>query len=335
MALISVIIPAFNAERWIGEAIASVLDQTWRDLEVVVVDDGSNDGTVAAVRMFNDPRIVMFRQENRGQSAALNRGVAEARGEFIKFLDADDWLNPGHLAAMHAVLECGGNRVAACGWGYFVEDPLSVMVRVEHTNRDYADPMEWLVDSLTRDEGMMGGWKWLIPRAVWDRAGGWDERLGLNNDFDFSIRLLLAAAGVRYAPAAVYAYRKGMTAALSGTLGRGAMLSAYQTTEAGCRALLAREDSGRIRRICADRWQEWLFKFYPEHPELAAGAQQQVAALGGSTRQMAGGRLQRLLLPVLGWRRVRRFQSLVYRSGWGVVLRWKTRRRVSRLKCGP
>jgi hypothetical protein len=110
------------------------------------------------------------------------------------------------------------------------------------------------------------------------------------------------------------------------------MLSAYQTTEGGCRALLAREDSERIRRICADRWQEWLFKFYPDHPELAAGAERQVAALGGSTRRMPGGRLQRTLVPVIGWRGVRRLQSLVYRSGWGAVLRWKARRRLARLK---
>lgn len=213
-----------------------------------------------------------------------------------------------------------------------MDDPQRLAVREEHANRDYADPLEWLVDSLTLDEGMMGGWKWLIPRAVWDRAGEWDERLGLNNDFDFSIRLLLASAAVRFAPEAVYSYRKGVTGALSGTLSPAAMLSAFQTTEAGCRSLLAREDSARIRRICANRWQEWLFRLYPEHPELAAAAERQVAALGGSPVQMPGGRLQRLLLPVIGWRQVRRLQSLAYRCGWGRVLQWKARRRVERLK---
>lgn len=332
MPLISVIIPAFNVERWIGEAIASALAQTWRELEVVVVDDGSRDGTAQVVEGFDDARLVLIRQVNRGQSAALNRGVAESRGEFIKFLDADDWLNPGHLAAMMTVLENGVQAVAACRWGYFVDDPQRVAVREEHANRDYADPLEWLVDSLTLDEGMMGGWKWLIPRAVWDRCGGWDERLGLNNDFDFSIRVLLAAAGVRFAPDAVYSYRKGIAGALSGTLSPAAMQSAYQTTEAGCRSLLAREDSARIRRICADRWQEWLFRFYPDHPELAAEAERQVAALGGSPVQMPGGRLQRWLLPVVGWRRVRWLQSLMYRCGWQRVLQWKARRRVERLK---
>ena len=332
MSLISVIIPAYNAEQWIGVAVSSVLAQTWRKLEVVVVDDGSTDGTTAVIDGFRDSRVALVRQKHCGQSAALNRGVAESRGDYIKFLDADDWLNPAHLSAMMTAIGTEENVVGACRWGYFVNDPQDVRLRVEYANRDYAEPLEWLVDSLTLDEGMMGGWKWLIQRAVWERSGGWDERLGLNNDFDFSIRLLLASSGVRFAPEAIYAYRKGLTGALSGTLGRASLLSAYQTTEAGCQALLAREDSPRIRRICADRWQEWLYKFYPDEPFLAGGAQWQVTALGGSTVRMPGGWVLRVLLPVIGWRGVRLMQSMIYRRGWGIVLKWKEGRRVRRLK---
>lgn len=325
------VVPAYNAEEWIAGAIGSALVQTWRDLEVVVVDDGSRDGTADAVRAIADSRVRLVRQGNRGQCAALNRGFAEARGTYIKLLDADDWLNPEHLALMHRVLDGAPDAVASCEWGYFVDDPRRATVREEHANRDYGDPLEWLVDSLTLDEGMMGGWKWLIPRAVWERCGGWDERLGLNNDFDFSVRLLLASAGVRFARGAVYAYRKGVAGALSGTASGAAMESAYLTTEGGCRALLAREDSPRIRRICADRWQGWLFKFYPDHPELAAAARERVEELGGSSLRMAGGRVQKMLEPVIGWRGVRRVQSLVYRCGWEVVLRRKAARRVRRL----
>lgn len=331
MELISIVIPAYNAEEWIAGAVQSALAQTWRELEVVVVDDGSRDGTAAVVAGISDPRLRLVRQENRGQCAALNRGFAEARGGFIKLLDADDWLNPEHLELMWRALAGSSDAVAACEWGYFVDGPLGAAVREEHANRDYADPLEWLVDSLTLDEGMMGGWKWLIPRAVWERCGGWDERLSLNNDFDFSVRLLLAASEVRFARGALYGYRKGVAGALSGTADAAAMLAVSLTTESGCRALLAREDSLRIRQICANRWQEWLFRFYPDHPELAAAAQQRIVELGGSSLRMGGGRLQAMLEPLIGWRGVRRIQSLVYRCGWEVVLRRKAARRLQRL----
>jgi glycosyltransferase involved in cell wall biosynthesis len=258
----------------------------------------------------------------------LNRGVAESEGDFIKFLDADDWINPDHLAAQVAALRDFPDRVASCRWGYFLDDPKRVVVREEHANADYDDPLEWLVDSLTKDEGMMGGWKWLIPRPVWDRSGGWDERLSLNNDFDFSVRLLLASKGVRFAPQAVYAYRKGVAGALSGSASPAAMQSACWTTESGCRHLLEREDSPRIRQICANRWQEWLFRFYPDYPALASQAEGQVELLGGSTLRLQGGALMRVLLPVVGWKRARQMQSLVYRTGWQAVLRRKERKRI-------
>jgi glycosyltransferase involved in cell wall biosynthesis len=333
MDTISVIIPAYNAEAWIRTCLDSVLGQSLRDIEVIVVDDGSSDATSQIAESLKDSRLKVFRQENCGQSAAINAGVRVSTGKYLKIVDADDWINPDHLAGHLQSLEGTTDAVSACGWGYFVERPAETARRHEQADRDYEDPLEWLVDSLTLDEGMMGGWKWLIPRQVWERSGGYDERLSLNNDFDFSIRLLLASQGVRYASGACYAYRKGVAGAMSGTNGRKGMESAFGTTESGCRALLAREDSPRIRKICADRWQQWLHRFYPEFPDLVSRAQAQINSLGGSALPMPGGRLQQMLLPFVGWKAVRRAQVLVYRSGWGAVLRWKARRRVELLDC--
>lgn len=328
---ISIIIPAYNAEGWIAESLESAINQTCPDLEVLVVDDGSTDNTAEIVASFSDPRIRLIRQANQGQSAAINRGVTDSQGEYIRILDADDWLNPEHITAQLRVLEGYPDCVAACRWGYFVDAANCPAVREEAANRDYVDPLEWLVDSLTKDEGMMGGWKWLIPRNIWELAGGWDERLSLNNDFDFSIRLLLAARGVRFAPEAVYSYRKGVQGALSGSRGQRAMTSAFLTTESGCRHLLAREESPRIRRICADRWQRWLYAFYPEYPELAAKAESEVARLGGSSLKLEGGRMLRILRPVLGWRMVRKLQTLAYRTAWKSIVQWKANARLKRL----
>lgn len=316
------------------DCLDSVLSQSLREIEVILVDDGSCDATSQIAESLDDSRLKVIRQLNAGQSAAVNRGVRESRGSFIKVVDADDWLGPNHLALQLDSLKETNEVLSSCAWTYFIKDPKGTQARIELANRDYEDPLEWLVDSLTVDEGMMGGWKWLIPRTVWERSGGYDERLSLNNDFDFSIRLLLASQGVRFAEGAIYAYRKGVSGALSGTGGRRAMESAFRTTEAGCAALLAREDSLRIRRICADRWQFWLFKFYPEFPDLANGAEQQIRSLGGSSLQMGGGRLMRLLEPWVGWKGVRQAQSIVYRFGWNRILAMKSRRRLRRVVPG-
>jgi glycosyltransferase involved in cell wall biosynthesis len=96
---VSVVIPCYNQARFLGEAIQSVLRQGYTDLEIVVVDDGSNDGTegVASGCARQDPRVRLIRQGNRGLAAARNRGLAEAGGEYVVFLDADDRLVSGAL----------------------------------------------------------------------------------------------------------------------------------------------------------------------------------------------------------------------------------------------
>jgi glycosyltransferase involved in cell wall biosynthesis len=328
---VSIVMAAYNAAQHIEASISSALAQTWSDLELLVVDDGSTDGTVDIVSAIGDHRVTLFRQPHCGQSAALNRGVTESRGRLIKFLDADDVLNSRHIESQMAALGADEDSIASCRWGYFVEDPQLVIPRDERTNRDYVEPIEWLIDSLSLDEGMMGGWKWLIPRPVFDRAGGWNESLSLNNDFDFSVRTVLASRSVRFAGDALYAYRKGGSGALSASRSAQAMQSAFDTTAAGCASLLSQENSPRVRRVCADRWQWWLYHFYPEYPYLAARAEEEVARLGGSGKKLEGGRLLEILLPVLGWKGVRRLQASMYRSGWGAVLRWKEQKRIRRL----
>jgi glycosyltransferase involved in cell wall biosynthesis len=93
MKLVSVIIPVYNAEKYIAATLRSVLDQTYQNFELLIIDDGSPDRSIEICRQFTDPRIKIICQENQGVAAARNQGIREAQGEYIAFLDADDlWL---------------------------------------------------------------------------------------------------------------------------------------------------------------------------------------------------------------------------------------------------
>lgn len=107
---VSVMMPAYNAERYIVEAIESVLTQTYAHWELIVVDDGSSDGTAAIATQFADPRIRVIRQANGGEAAARNTALAHSQGEYVAFLDSDDAYLPHHLAAAVSYMQTNTAR---------------------------------------------------------------------------------------------------------------------------------------------------------------------------------------------------------------------------------
>ncbi|MFN3301364.1 MAG: glycosyltransferase family 2 protein, partial [Sediminibacterium sp.] len=115
---VSVVIPLYNKGKYIERAISSVLAQTYPPLEIIVVDDGSTDNGPERVLKFNDPRIILIRQENRGPGAARNTGLARAKGKYIAFLDADDEWLPNFLKTGLLMLEDEKANVAAVWTGY-------------------------------------------------------------------------------------------------------------------------------------------------------------------------------------------------------------------------
>lgn len=95
--VVSVVMPVYNVERYVAEAIRSVLAQTFTDFELLIIDDGSQDGSIALCREFTDPRIRIVSQRNRGLAGARNTGIANARGRFVALLDSDDLWHPSKL----------------------------------------------------------------------------------------------------------------------------------------------------------------------------------------------------------------------------------------------
>jgi glycosyltransferase involved in cell wall biosynthesis len=119
--LVSILIPAYNAEEWIADTIRSTLGQTWPRKEIIIVDDGSTDRTLSIAREFASGDVSVFTQPNQGASAARNKAYAVSKGDYIQWLDADDLLAPDKLEKqMHAVSSCQSNRTLfSSAWAYF------------------------------------------------------------------------------------------------------------------------------------------------------------------------------------------------------------------------
>lgn len=117
--LVSIVMPVHNGEKYISEAIQSVIDQSYDRWQLIIVDDGSTDNTKAAVGRFDDPRVEYIYQTQSGQASALNRGLDLAKGDYYTTLDSDDWLTRSSLSARVSFLEEWGEFAAAYGDGYY------------------------------------------------------------------------------------------------------------------------------------------------------------------------------------------------------------------------
>jgi len=183
---VSVVIPAFQSETRIGRTLARLKQQTFADFEVVVVNDGSTDGTASVIQraMAEDARIRVVEQSNRGLARARNRGVEESRGDLIAFLDDDDLWHPQKLALQVARFDAGSSPAVVTCYSALVDidgNLLGWRFGGCTEGNVYREMLEW--------DMVSGGSVALVSRAAIEACGGFDETLTPREDWDLWIRI--------------------------------------------------------------------------------------------------------------------------------------------------
>lgn len=308
--LVSICVPCRNAAPYVEETLRSLLGQTWSQLEVIVVDDASTDGSpdhVAAIAA-TDSRVQLHCCCFGSAARARNAALALAQGDFVKFMDADDLLSPTAVADQVVRLRDQPDAVAMGQWGRFYNDDLTTFQFDRRSSGSDVDPIDWLVRAWADAEPMMQAGMFLIPRSLLERCGGWDEDLSLIDDFEFFTRLLCHAQKLLYTPDAILYYRSGLPGSLSARRGREAAQSAFDAITTACTQLLARRSDAAARRSCANVMQNFIYGFYPQVPRLRAAMAERIRALGGSDLPPPGGPRFQLMRRCLGWKVAARLQ---------------------------
>ncbi|NEQ54987.1 MAG: glycosyltransferase, partial [Leptolyngbya sp. SIO3F4] len=187
MPIISVIIPAYNSAKTIQVSIDSVLSQTFSDFELIVIDDGSTDKTLELVKSIKDPRLKLFSFENAGAATARNRGIANAKSDFIAFLDADDVWLPEKLVDQLAAFEHDPSAGLVYSWSDYINangDFLCVGKRVI-TSGNTEDTYAKLLVSNFLENGSTP----LVRMDVLKDIGGFDESLKSSQDLDLYLKI--------------------------------------------------------------------------------------------------------------------------------------------------
>jgi glycosyltransferase involved in cell wall biosynthesis len=309
-SLVSILIPMYNMEEWVADTIESALHQTWPRTEIIVVDDGSSDDSLSVARSFDAPELTVISQENQGACAARNRAFKRSDGEYIQYLDADDLLPPNKIETQVQRLKQEPSRmIASCRWGVFKEDPAnSVFEEENETWQDFEDPITWF-SLWARGNGGMRPHAWLTPRLLVERAGLWNETLQINQDGEFFARVLLRSTGIAYCPETKVYYRQSNTG-VSSRRGREAWESLFKSFELITQHILDFKDTPRTRRACANKWEQFRHRIYPDCPDLVAEAGQKVDTLGGTDYQPTNeGLPYRVLRALIGWKGASRVQE--------------------------
>jgi glycosyltransferase involved in cell wall biosynthesis len=281
--LVSILIPAFNAERWIAETIRSALSQTWPRIEVIVVDDGSGDATLAVARRFEAERVKVVGKANQGAAAARNHAFQLSRGDYIQWLDADDLLAPDKIERQLAALPPQGasSTLLSGSWAYFAYRPQRAVFVPTPLWEDLS-PVEWLHRKMSQNLHMQTS-TWLTSRELALAAGPWDETLTNDDDGEYFCRVLLASTGTGFVAESKVFYRKIASNSLS-FIGSspGKMRSLLRSMRLHIGYLRSLEDSARVREACLRYIQNWSAEFDPCLQDLRAELAEMAAELGGT-----------------------------------------------------
>jgi len=307
--LVSICMPAFNAVSYIAQAIESVLRQSYTDWELIIVNDGSTDNTDAVLQRFVDKRIRIYEQSNEGQSAAANKAFNFAKGQLIKFMDADDLLSPDFIFHQVSAIRGRTDVIAVSSWGRFYHGDLSSFVISDQLIFKEISPLKWVVSNMEGRQAMMQCALWLIPKQLLQRSGLWDQTLSLINDFEFFIRVLLKAVTIVSSPQAILYYRSGDGNSLSALRSEAHVDSAFRSIELGNGHLLRYENSGVTRKIAANNFLYFIYDIYPSYPELIVRAEQHVRSLGGGDVPFPAGGYTKVLAGLIGWKLTKKIKK--------------------------
>ncbi len=302
--LVSILIPAYNAEAWVAETIRSALAQTWPRKEIIVVDDGSKDRTAEVARQFASKEVCVVSTKNQGAAAARNHAFQLSQGDYIQWLDADDLLAPDKIERqLEAVRGTDRKRVlVSSSWGYFYYRTQRARFIRTSLWQDLT-AVEWLLKNVG-DNVFMPTLNWLMSRDLAEVVGPWDTRLLSDDDAEYFCRVLLASNGARFAPDARAFYRITPASRLSyirpsDDRKKDAKILSMKLHIQYLRSL---EESDRVRKACLAYLQIWFDTFYPERLDLVAELQSLATELHGHLEVPHLRWKYDWMVPIFGWK---------------------------------
>ena len=313
--LVSIIIPCYNSESFVSEAIQCSLDQTYEPCEIIVIDDGSTDRSAEIIESFGD-RIQHVRSSNKGGCSARNLGLEKAKGSFIQFLDSDDLMATDKIEKQLATLIDCENSMSACPYVDFEASINEIDGSIDLSPLTVSsNPFEWIIEKISTHSSKGSVTHcFLTPRELIRRAGFWNENLKINQDGEFFTRVLLQAQKIHFEVDTQVYYRRHQNPSVSKSRTSDHVTSSIEACKCIAFNLLQRKDDQRVRQALRQMYLGVIHTYYPEFSHELKEAEYAILELGFESLGTFGGPNFQRLSRIIGFKNALRLRNLLYYS---------------------
>ncbi|HMD55243.1 MAG TPA: glycosyltransferase family 2 protein, partial [Phycisphaerae bacterium] len=318
--LVSILIPAYNAEKWIKETIVSAMGQSYSNIEIIVVNDGSTDNTLPIIKSLESSKVKVVDQKNAGGAAARNSALAHAQGEYIQWLDHDDLLGATKIAEqIKKVQSTGDDQTLFSGsFGSFYFCPNRARMITGPLGADL-NPLDYFYIKFEKDEWLHTTC-WLVSRKLTGKAGPWLDLRSPDDDGEYFCRVVAASRKIIFVPTAKSYWRIGNNASFSHSRQKTvhslhALLESTRRCIAHFRSL---EDSERSRKACVTYLRNRLIFYYPEHQEMLKEIYALAEELGGTLSIPPLQTHYEIIRTLFGWKTAKRTRDSIRSVKHGV-----------------
>jgi glycosyltransferase involved in cell wall biosynthesis len=305
--LVSICIPAYNSHKYIRETLNCLCAQTYQNIEIIVVNDGSTDDTEAQVKSITDNRIKLINETQGGAAKARNTAYDHAKGEYVIFFDADDHIETDYI--LQQVKKINGRKdvVVVALWGRFYNDDLGTFM-LNDTPIDEMTLPEWIKFYWYNCNPMTNPGRTIIPTGLVKKAGPWNESLSLNDDMEFYTRIFLNAEKIIFNHDATFYYRSGITG-LSARKGDNAYRALYNSMLLSVNSVVFRyKNDPLLLKSCANMWQAYIYEVYPFQKKYLDLAKKEIDKLIKPDHKYMASGYSKYLVKSLGWKLTKRLK---------------------------
>ena len=308
--------PVYNSERHLKASIESCLNQTYSNLELIIINDGSTDDSEDIIREIRDYRIHYFKVPNNGPCRARNLGIEKAIGQLLQFMDSDDLLDERKIEKqVDRYLICGDEYVYSGIMGKIIEDEKSFEEDFDfyYKNLEVEEYFRKMFNNFGKyyTTGM-----WLIPRKLIRKTHGWDEKVLINNDGEYISRVILLSKGIKFCPWSVFYYRRDVPLSVSKNF---TSKKVYQSWLYSYKCYVKNFETtfnfNTAKELGRRALSVYYCNSYPNYPDLLAECKNDIKKLGYNSPYAHGGRTFQLLSMLLGTERALAIREFKKKSG--------------------